>query len=107
MRNRLLLLPFIAVLALAGCDRPPALAPTSAAANPNPQPPQVPVETIPKPPVSEEPLVWQPGHWDWLGNGYEWRKGEWVQRGGHGTEWQDGYWNNAGGRWEWQPAHWL
>ena len=77
------------------------------ASPPYPPPPAIPAETIPKPPVSEAPLIWQPGHWDWTGNGYAWREGSWVRREGHGTQWQDGYWSNAGGSWTWMPAHWL
>jgi hypothetical protein len=78
-----------------------------ASANPNPPPPPVRTEVIPKPPVSEEPLIWQPGHWDWEGTGYAWHEGEWVKRAGHGTEWQDGYWANQNGAWSWVPAHWM
>ena len=97
--------PFLlaASLALAGC----AVVPVGAAYNPYPQPPPVRAETIPLPPVSEQPLIWQPGHWDYDGQGYTWREGRWVERAGHGTQWQDGYWSNATGSWAWVPAHWL
>jgi hypothetical protein len=78
-----------------------------AGANPNPPPPPVRSEVIPKPPVSEDPLIWQPGHWDWEGTGYAWRAGEWVKRAGHGTEWQDGYWVNQSGNWTWVAGHWM
>jgi hypothetical protein len=71
------------------------------------QPPPGRSETIPKPPVSEQPLVWQPGHWDWTGGSYAWRPGQWVLRAGHGTLWQDGYWAREGGTWVWIPGHWL
>ena len=96
--------PFLlaASLALAGC-----YAPASVAYNPYPPPPVVRAETIPPPPVSEAALIWQPGHWDWDGQGYIWSAGRWVQRAGHGTEWQDGYWSNANGPWVWVPAHWI
>jgi hypothetical protein len=73
---------------------------------PNPAPP-IPHEDIPLPPVSEEPLIWQPGHWNWTGSGYDWEGGAWMLRGGHGTMWQDGYWALQGGSWRWVPAHWL
>ncbi len=96
--------PLLIVLALAACT--PA-GPMPVAGNPNPPPPPVRTEVIPKPPVSETPLIWQPGHWDWAGNGYSWREGEWVQRAGHGTEWQDGYWSNQSGTWTWLPGHWI
>lgn len=59
------------------------------------------------PPVSPDPLIWQPGHWDWDGNSYGWQGGVWVPRAGHGTLWQDGYWTLTGGRYVWVPAHWM
>ena len=105
MRIRWFLLPALMTLTLASCMLPPPV--NTVSGNPNPPPPAVLAEEISKPPVSEELLIWQPGHWDWLGSGYSWRQGEWIKRVGHGTEWQDGYWNNASGHWEWQPAHWL
>ncbi len=89
------------LLLLGGC-----VSATREVAAPNPAP-QIPVEIIPKPPVSEQPLIWQPGHWDWSGSTYLWREGAWVPRAGHGTQWQDGYWTNQGGSWVWLPAHWL
>ncbi len=81
--------------------------PLPVAGNPNPPPPPVRTEVIPKPPVSEAPLIWEPGHWDWAGTGYSWREGEWVPRAGHGSQWQDGYWSNQNGTWSWLPAHWM
>ena len=48
----------------------------TAAANPFPPVPPPMTETIPKPPVSGEQLLWQPGHWDWNGSGYVWQPGE-------------------------------
>lgn len=102
---RLLAVPMLLTLGLAACQMP-APAPT-AAANPYPTPPPVKAEEIPKPPVSEDPLIWQPGHWDWIGNGYDWRPGEWVKRAGHGTQWQDGYWSNSSGTWVWVAPHWI
>ena len=94
-------------LAAAACSTPPPSA--IATGNPYPPPPPVRTEVIPKPPVSEEPLIWEPGHWDWVDTGYAWHEGEWVKRAGHGTEWQDGYWSNQNpkGTWTWLPAHWM
>jgi WXXGXW repeat (2 copies) len=102
MRQRTPILLLAVSLALAGC-----VSTTRVVTNPYTNPPPVRVEAIPKPPVSEQPLIWQPGHWDWTGDGYAWREGRWVPREGHGTEWQDGYWTNANGTWTWLPAHWL
>jgi hypothetical protein len=47
-------------------------------------------ESVPKPPVSPEPLDWQPGHWDWAGNGYLWSPGQYVLAAGHGLNWMPG-----------------
>jgi hypothetical protein len=84
-------------LGLAGCyaGGPPA----------PPPPPQA--ETIPKPPVSATPLIWQPGHYDWSGGGYAWVPGTYVPRGEHGNMWMPGYWAQTPSGWVWQPAHWM
>ncbi len=112
MRPCLPMIVLAASLAFGGCAQIQAQMPAIPQAlanggNPNPQPPPVPPEVRPQPPVSEDPLMWQPGHWDWSGTGYVWVSGKWIDRAGHGTTWQDGYWSNAGGSWAWIPAHWL
>jgi hypothetical protein len=76
---------------------------------PNPYPPVPPptAEVIPKPPVSAEPLVWQPGFWDWNGGGYVWLPGRYVSTAGHGTLFQMGYWQLTSSGWVWVRAHWA
>ena len=64
-------------------------------------------ETIPKPPVSAEPLIWQPGHWDWTGSAYVWIPGQYVSAEGHGNRWMWGCWDQTDGGWVWHPAHWV
>lgn len=49
-------------------------------ANPPPPLPAPMTESIPKPPVSAVPLIWQPGHWDWTGSGYGWIPGQYKSR---------------------------
>ena len=97
--------------ALAACAAPtatpPSSPPTVAAVPPYPKVPVPLDEAMPKPPVSGEPLIWQPGHWDWTGHEYHWSGGRWVLRAGHGGMWQDGYWDLQNGQWLWIPAHWL
>jgi hypothetical protein len=75
-------------------------------ANPYPPPPVALAETIPNPPVTREPLMWQPGHWKWTGSGYVWAKGQYVPAAGHGNMWMPGWWSRSAGGWTWQPAHW-
>ena len=92
----------LSMLALAACDGPARIA-----YNPHPPPPAKLTETVGKGPVSSIQLIWQPGHWDWDGNGYVWRAGDYVALEGHGKQWQDGYWSPVDGRWAWVPAHWV
>ncbi|HTU56302.1 MAG TPA: hypothetical protein VMF62_20225 [Acetobacteraceae bacterium] len=88
----------VAGLGLAGC----------ATGNPYPPVPPARAETVPLPPVSGTPLLWQPGHWDWNGHGYDWIAGQWIPRDGHSTTWMPGYWaeNQQSETWTWQPGHW-
>lgn len=81
--------------------------PQGVAYNPNPPPPAPLAETIPKPPVTETLLIWQPGHWSWTGSGYIWEPGRFVPREGHGSLWLDGHWDTRGPGWVWVPAHWV
>ncbi len=77
-------------------------------APPYPPVPALIVEVLPKPPVSQTPLIWKPGHWDWTGNGYVWIPGEYVPRAGRSGLWMQGYWSGTPtGGWAWMPAHWL
>ena len=92
----------IVCLLLSACYAPPRYV-----ANPYPPPPPPRAETQPLPPVSEEVLTWQRGHWDFDGSGYRWLPGRYVDRHGLRTPFQDGYWTNARGPWEWVPPHWL
>ncbi len=66
-------------------------------------------EIIPKPPVSEVELLWQPGHWDWNGQTYNWRDGSWIPRDGRTNQWLPGYWDRKEmpGPCNWVPAHWM
>jgi hypothetical protein len=71
MRKFTTLAAVLAVSLLAACTNQP---PTDANSFP-PVPPLI-AESIPKPPVTSEPLMWQPGHWDWNGTAYVWAKGQ-------------------------------
>lgn len=82
---------------LAGCT----------AGGPYPPPPAPIVETLPKPPVSAEPLRWRPGYWTWSGNGYAWTAGEYVPAATAGTHWMPGHWVQSGAGYVWKPAGWA
>lgn len=72
-----------------------------------PSVPQPRAELVPTPPRSDTPLIWQPGHYDWIGDSFQWTPGRWVERAGHGTLWQDGYWTKRGNGYAWVAAHWI
>jgi len=63
-------------------------------------------ENMPEPPVTMEPMLWQPGHWDWNGSQYTWAAGQYVPAAGHGNMWMPGTWSHGPNGWRWQPAHW-
>jgi hypothetical protein len=96
--------PILAALVLvAGCQ----ISEPRSDGNPYPPVPAVLPETIPNPPVTAEPLMWQPGHWDWNGNGYVWAAGQYVPAAGHGNLWVTGWWSRTQAGWQWQPPHWT
>ena len=103
MTYRMFPVALLGLALLAGCASQPA----TTAANPFPPVPPPMQETIPKPPVSAVPLLWQPGHWNWNGSGYAWQPGEYVPAAGHGDLFQRGYWAETPNGWTWQPAHWT
>jgi multidrug efflux pump subunit AcrA (membrane-fusion protein) len=88
---------------LAGCANPAE----PAATPPYPPVPPPMTETVPKPPVTAEPLMWQPGHWDWNGTGYVWAPGQYIPAAGHGSLWVPGWWSRTQAGWKWQAAHWT
>jgi hypothetical protein len=79
----------------------------AAPVNPYPPVPAPLAETVPLPPVSAVPLVWQPGHWDWTGTSYAWTRGEFLPAEGHSGKWMPGWWSSTGAGWVWVPPHWV
>ena len=72
-----------------------------------PTPPPLPAETIPLPPVSDEPLVWQPGDWTYLDGSYHYDPGHYLPQAGHGSNWAFGHWVGTRGNYSWVPGQWL
>jgi hypothetical protein len=75
-----------------------------------PVPPALRADIRPKPPVSEQEQVFQPGYWEWNGTSYAWREGSWVKKGPGVTGlWMDGYWkrDKVPQPCYWIPAHWV
>lgn len=104
MRAALLMLGLVVSAALAGCDT------VRDNAGECPVAPPLKAEIRPKPPVSEDEQVWQPGFWDWNGTSYTWRDGNWIKkRAGVTTLWMDGYWkrDKVPAPCYWVPAHWV
>jgi hypothetical protein len=104
MTKPILAVALLGASLLAGCA---SQSTTTVAANPFPPVPPPMTETIPKPPVSPEQLLWQPGHWDWNGDGYVWQPGEYVPAAGHGALFQTGYWQQTQSGWLWVKPHWT
>ncbi|HQT78156.1 MAG TPA: hypothetical protein PLD10_13960 [Rhodopila sp.] len=105
MIRRLALPAVLALGVVAGCTQSNTTSATDA--NPYPAVPPLISEPIPKPPVTAEALMWQPGHWDWTGSGYVWAKGQYVPAAGHGNMWMPGWWARTPSGWQWQPPHWM
>jgi WXXGXW repeat (2 copies) len=103
MRKCNTLAAVLVVSLIAGCQKP---SPPSDANTFPPVPPLI-AEVIPKPPVTSEPLMWQPGHWDWNGSAYVWAKGQYVPAEGHGNLWMPGWWTPTQSGWTWMPPHWT
>jgi len=83
-----------------GGDEPPAVVDVAPTAPPPPR-----VETIPPPPSAV--MVWEPGHWNWNGNDWEWDSGHYAERPRPSAAWVPGNWTQqADGRWTWVPGHW-
>ncbi len=100
-RQVLILCACLSVDILAACTTLPATAYS------HPPVPALIPETIQKPPINAEPLIWQPGHWDWTGGGYVWANGQYVPAQGHGHRWVSGWWSRTPTGWVWQPPHWM
>ena len=101
--NRSTVLAFVllapSLIALSGCARQ--------VERPIPPVPPPRAEMVPLPPVSDRPLIWQPGDWDWTGGDYLWTPGRYVPRGDHGTLWLPGHWEGTPGQQRWVPGRWL
>jgi WXXGXW repeat (2 copies) len=96
-----------APLLLGGCVYSSHSSPPLIVANPNPPVPPPQPEQRPLPPPTEDQLVWRIGQWEWVGNGYVWRPGEYEKLGGHSNEYLPGHWVVQDGAWVWERGHWL
>jgi hypothetical protein len=92
----------LAVSLIAGCGER-----QTSDMNPFPPVPPLQPEAVPKPPVTSEALMWQPGHWDWNGTSYVWSNGQYVPAAGHGSLWMPGWWSRTPAGWTWLPPHWM
>lgn len=89
----------LALLALSGCAR--------RVERPLPPVPPPRAEMVPLPPVSDRPLIWRPGRWEWTGGDYLWTPGHYVPRGAHSTLWLPGHWEGTDETRRWVPGRWL
>jgi hypothetical protein len=109
-----------ALLALAACGSPPPQTtqiivqpqPRMETADVAPVPPPPPhSELVPPPPTGSQPMVWQPGHWQYTGaagNPWFWADGKYVAVPPGSTTWVPGSWQQqSGGSWLWVQGHWA
>lgn len=68
--------------------------------------PAAPREQIPPP--SSNGVVWEPGHWEWLGGRYIWLSGRYIQPRPDQAHFDAGRWSQQpGGEWLWIPSRWT
>jgi hypothetical protein len=63
--------------------------------------------------------VWISGHWEWTGNQYAWKSGQWIQppqgkgsgsgykaKSSGSKKWVSGHWKKTPGGYVWVDGHW-
>ena len=58
------------------------------------------------PPAPSDRVVWDPGRWNWDGQGYIWVGGHYVERPYRQSVWAPGHWTEQTGGWVWAEGHW-
>ena len=89
----------LAAMALAGCSA------TVTASYP--VAPALPPELVPLPPVTDRPLIWEPGDWVFEDGKYRFSPGHYVDRGGHPPSWVFAHWEGTPGHYLWVPGAWA
>src|ERR1700709_2586842 len=69
--------------------------------------PALPAETRPLPPVSEQPLIWQPGDWVFAGESYRYEPGHYIASTGREHTWVFGHWGGTSTAPVWLPGGWA
>ena len=104
-RRSLFLVPVLAALA----QVPFALSPAAAqevGVEVGVAPPPLRAETVPPPPSPAH--EWVPGHWQWNGAQWVWRRGHYVRRPTPVSYWIPAAWvATPKGRWRYVPGHWA
>lgn len=100
---RFSLLPMLALVA-GSAAAVPAMAQQTVVIAPN-APPPAQVEVIPPAPAAT--AYWEPGHWNWTGEGWAWVGGSYVTRPMPTAAWVPGQWvMQPGGGYVWVAGHW-
>jgi hypothetical protein len=99
LRNLLLAIPVVAMLAITGTDARAAVFVSVTFA-----PPVLPVYA--QPPLPAPGYIWTPGYWAYGDAGYYWVPGVWVAPPRVGVLWTPGYWGFMGGVYAWHPGYW-
>jgi hypothetical protein len=67
-------------------------------------PPPIREEIVPPAPSTD--VVWQPGHWSWIGTQYVWVSGAYIARPRPQVAWTPGHWDQSPNGWTWVDGYW-
>ena len=51
-------------------------------------------------------MVWMGGYWRWVGRGYDWVPGRWVNVQSGYRSWSPGRWRHSRQGWYWREGRW-
>jgi WXXGXW repeat (2 copies) len=101
--RRLMLASLLGLTTVAGCGPPAVVVRPEPVYVAQPAPPELLVEE--RPPQPAPNVFWVGGHWQWVGNRYNWHPGHWEQQRAY-EQWVGPHWQARNGQWVFEPGHW-
>lgn len=56
-------------------------------------------------PPHQSGQIWNPGHWEWNGKSFWWKRGYWIVDR-RGANWVPDHWEASGDQWRFLAGHW-